>query len=206
MGERRVDLERLARLLELLLLPQVLDRPHVVQPVGELDEDDAMVLRHRHDHLAVVLRLRLLTALEVDPGQLRDALDEPGHLVAELVAHLLDRRVRVLDDVVEDAAGDRRVVALELGEDQRDAERMEDEVLPAPSLLVLVCLRGEAVRALQKIPIDIGVVRRHLGQELVELLAVPLGGRGEHLTRHEPILASGLLAQAPVGGTEPGQA
>ena len=156
-----------------------------------------MVLRHRHDHLAVVLRLGLLAALEVDPGQLRDALDEAGDLVAELLAHLLDGRVRVLDDVVEDPGGDRRVVAPELGEDERDAERMEDEVLPAPALLVLVRLRGEVVRALQEIPIDIGVVRRHLGHELVEQLAVPLGGRGEHLTRHEPILASRACGLRP---------
>ena len=121
--ERRVDLERLARLLELLLLPQVLDRPHVVEPVGELDEDDAMVLGHRHDHLPVVLGLSLLAALEVDPRQLRDALDEPRDVLAELVPHLLHRRVRVLDDVVEDPGRDRRVVAPQLGEDQRDAER-----------------------------------------------------------------------------------
>ena len=76
MRQRRVDLERLARLLQLLLLAQVLDRPHVVQAVGELDEDDVGVLRHRDDHLAVVLRLGLLAALELDPRQLRDALDE----------------------------------------------------------------------------------------------------------------------------------
>ena len=63
-GERRVDLERLASLLRLLLLRLVLDRPHVVQAVGELDEDDAYVLRHRDDHLAVVLGLGLLAALE----------------------------------------------------------------------------------------------------------------------------------------------
>ena len=74
--ERRVHLERLARLLPLLLLALVLDRPHVVEAVGELDEDDADVLRHRDDHLPVVLGLGLLAALERDPGQLRDALDE----------------------------------------------------------------------------------------------------------------------------------
>ena len=82
--ERRVHLERLARLLRLLLLPEVLDRPHVVEAVGELDEDDADVLRHRDDHLPVVLGLGLLTALEGDPGQLGDALDELGDLRAEL--------------------------------------------------------------------------------------------------------------------------
>ena len=62
--ERRVHLERLAGLLHLLLLAEVLDRAQVVEPVGELDQDDADVLGHRHDHLPVVLRLGLLAALE----------------------------------------------------------------------------------------------------------------------------------------------
>ena len=60
--ERRVDLERLLRLAHLGLLALVLDRAHVVEPVGELDQDDAHVLRHRHDHLAVVLGVGLLAA------------------------------------------------------------------------------------------------------------------------------------------------
>ena len=84
--ERRVDLERLPRLLDLLLLAEVLDRAEVVEAVGELDEDDAHVLGHRHDHLPVVLGLRLLAGLELDARQLRDAVDERGDLVAELLA------------------------------------------------------------------------------------------------------------------------
>jgi len=74
-SERGVHLERLARLLHLFLLAQVLDRAHVVQSIGELDQDDAHVARHRHDHLAVVLGLGLLAALELDSGQLGDAFD-----------------------------------------------------------------------------------------------------------------------------------
>ena len=69
--ERRVDLERLLRLAHLGLLALVLDRAHVVEAVGELDQDDADVLRHRDDHLPVVLGVRLLAALEGRPGQLR---------------------------------------------------------------------------------------------------------------------------------------
>ena len=67
-GERRVHLERLPGLLQLLLLAQVLDRPHVVEAIGELDDDDLGILGHRDDHLAVVLGLRLLAALERDPA------------------------------------------------------------------------------------------------------------------------------------------
>src|SRR6185369_9478609 len=84
MREWRVYLERLLRLLDLLLLAEVLDRAHVVEAVGELDQDHADVLRHRDNHLPVVLRLRLLAALELDARQLRHALDELRDLVAEL--------------------------------------------------------------------------------------------------------------------------
>ena len=94
MRERRVDLERLARLLDLLLLRQRLERAHVVEAVGELDQDDPDVGGHRDHHLAVVLGLVLVAALEGDPGELGDAVDERGDLVAELLAHLLEARPR----------------------------------------------------------------------------------------------------------------
>jgi hypothetical protein len=42
-GDRRVDVERLARLLDLLLLGHGPERAHVVQAIGELDEDHADV-------------------------------------------------------------------------------------------------------------------------------------------------------------------
>ena len=93
-GERRVDLERLARLAHLRLLAHVLDRAQVVQPVGELDQDHAHVLGHRDDELAVVLGLGVLAALELDPRQLGDALDELRDLLAELGADVLDLDAR----------------------------------------------------------------------------------------------------------------
>ena len=59
-GDRRVDVERLARFLDLLLLRHRRDRAHVVEPVGELDQDHPDVGRHRDHHLSVVLGLRLV--------------------------------------------------------------------------------------------------------------------------------------------------
>ena len=137
-GERRVDLERLARLLHLLLAAEVLERAHVVQPVGELDQDDPDVLGHRDDHLPVVLGLGVLAALELDPRQLGDALDEVRDLVAELGPHLVDPDLGVLDDVVEQRGGDRLVVEPQLGADLGGAERVKDEGLPRAALLALV--------------------------------------------------------------------
>ena len=92
MCKRRIDLERLLRRLHLLLLRQVLDRAHVVQAIRELDRDHARVVGHRHDHLAVVVGLRLLAGLELDPRQLRHALDELRDLA--LRTRRGDRRAR----------------------------------------------------------------------------------------------------------------
>src|SRR4029079_2048869 len=191
MRERRIDLERLARLLHLLLLPEVLDRPHVVKAIRELDEDDVGVLRHRHDHLAVVLRLGLLTALKLDSRQLRDALDERRDVVAELGADFLDRRRSVLDDIVHEPGGEGGLVAPELRQDLRHSDRVEDEIRAAPALLAFVRLAGESVRALEQVPIDLGVVLLDLREQLVERLVMPLGGSCQNRIRHEPILARG---------------
>ena len=137
-GERRVHLERLARLLHLLLAPEILERPHVVEPVRELDQDDPDVMGHRDDHLPVVLGLRVLAALELDPRQLRDALDEVRDLVAELGAHLVDADLGVLDDVVEERGRDRLLVEAQLRADLRGAERVVDERLARAALLPVV--------------------------------------------------------------------
>ncbi len=175
-SEGRIDLERLLRLLHLLLLAEVLDRPHVVEPVGELDEDDPNVLGHRDDHLAVVLRLGLLAARELDPGQLGDALYELRDLRAELRPHLVELGVRVLDDVVQERRRDRLLVEVELGADPPDAVGMMDEVLSRAALLAAVAALGRLERAPDEVAIDARVVRLDRREQLLdEALVVLLG-------------------------------
>ena len=52
--------ERLARDAHPLVVRHGVHRAHVVQPVGQLDEDDAHVARHRQQHLAERLGLAFL--------------------------------------------------------------------------------------------------------------------------------------------------
>ena len=180
-GERRVDLERLLRLADLGLLALVLDRAHVVEPVGELDQDDADVLRHRDDHLPVVLGVRLLAGLEGGPGQLRDALDQLGDLVAELGADLVELGLGVLDDVVQEGGGERLLVEMELGADLRDRPRMVDERLAGAAGLAFVRGRGEVERAREEILVDAGVVRLDGSNQLIdEVLVVTFGVDDSH--------------------------
>ena len=174
--ERRVDLERLLRLLHLLLLAEVLDRPQVVEAVGELDQDHADVLRHRHDHLPVVLRLRLLAALEAGARQLGDALDEQRDLRAELRPELVGLGVGVLDDVVEKRGRDRLLVEVELGADLRDRPRVVDELLARAAHLAAMVELGEVERAADQLPVDAGVVALDVSDQLTdEVLVVAFG-------------------------------
>ena len=195
--ERRVHLERLLRLLDLLLLAEVLDRAHVVQAVRELDQDHAHVLGHRDDHLAVVLRLGLLAALELDPRQLRDAFDELRDLVAELAAHVVDVRLGVLDDVVQQRGRDRLLVEPELRADARHADGMLDERRAGAPLLALVRRRGEAERPRHELLVDRAPGLRDLREQLVEQALVLLACLER---RHRSQCTPGLRGRIPAEG------
>ena len=142
-GDRAVDVERLLGLVDLLLLRHGLQRAHVVEAVGELDEDDPDVGGHRDHHLAVVLGLGLVARLEGDARQLGDAVDQAGDLVAELLAHLLERGAGVLDRVVQQRGAQRLGVEAHARADLGHAHRVGDEVLARLAALVGVVLAGE---------------------------------------------------------------
>ena len=117
MRQRGVDLHRLARDALLLLGRQVLERAHVVEPVGELDDDDPHVLGHGHEHLPDVLGLLLLHrpgAAEL--GELRDPVDQARHLAAEPLLEVGERIVGVLGHVVQQRRRQRLGVHLQRGE------------------------------------------------------------------------------------------
>jgi hypothetical protein len=146
-GERRVDVERLLGDLLGLLGGQEVERPHIVQAIGELDHEHAQVARHGHEHLAVVLRLALLAGGEGELADLRDAVDEVGDLGPELPLEIALGRVRVLEDVVQEPRRHRDHVHLEVHEQAGHLERMREIGLAGGALLTLVGLLREPVGA-----------------------------------------------------------
>ncbi len=143
MRERSVDVEGLAGDAALLLGVQVLERAHVVQAVGELDDDDAQVGDHGEQHLADVLGLVVFAVGELDLVELGDAFDDVGDLFAEASGDLGGGDVGVFDGVVQQAGGDGGGVHLELGEDLRDFQGMADVGLTRGAALALVLLDGK---------------------------------------------------------------
>ena len=83
--DRRVDIQRFARDPLAAFQRQRTERAHVVQPVRQFDDDDADVLDHRQEHLAIVLGLSVFGGIKVDLTELGDAIHAGGDFFAELL-------------------------------------------------------------------------------------------------------------------------
>ena len=167
-GDRRVDVARLLRDLHPPLFRQVMERAHVVQPVGELDQDDADVVHHREQHLAEVLRLPLLARRERDRPQLGDPFDDVRDVGAEQLLDALDRGLRVLDDVVQQAGGNRDDVELHVGELVGDFERVDEVGLARMAHLSLVLEGGEDIGPPQQVNVGVRVDAPDFFDEVLE--------------------------------------
>ncbi len=166
--ERSVDLHRLARLLVAALLGQRRERPHVVQPVRELDEDDPDVLGHRDEHLAQIVGLGLGKRFELDLAELGHPVDKVGDLVAEALADLVERNLGVLHDVVKQRGLQRRGVHVQLGEDESDLDGVVDERLAALAALALVRKPSEVEGLVEAGEVSVRVVGLDLRLYLFE--------------------------------------
>ena len=140
----RVDLQSLARDALPALRAQAAQRPHVVQTVGQLHDDDADVVDHREQHLAVTLRLAVFGRKEVDLAQLGDAVDAARHFVAEILLNVRRGDAGVFDDVVQQSGLDADDIHPHSGQDLRHGKRMAHVGLARSAHLPCVILRCEA--------------------------------------------------------------
>ena len=190
--ERRVDVHGLARLLLLLFRRHGPDGAHVVEPVGELDENHAQVLRHRDEQLAEVLRLLRLRRRELEVRELRDAVDQSGDLGAELALHLFTGGSRILDRVVEQRRDDGGVIQPLLGQDRRDRDRMREVRLARSPALALVHALAVRIGPADQVSVGLRIVVLDQRDQVV-------GGEHPVPPRSAPTLkaAPGRLPSAP---------
>ena len=169
------------------------ERAHVVEPVGQLDEDDADVLGHGQEHLADVLGLLLLVGQGAELAQLGDAVDEAGHVGPEAFLDVAERVLGVLGDVVQEGGRDRDRVQAQLGQDLGHRQRVGDVGLAADAVLALVRLHGEGEGGRDRRQVGLRVA---LVQLLLDLLERALhAGRREVLRRRRS--RASLRASAP---------
>ena len=144
----------------LLALRQELERARVVQAVGQLDEDDADVLRHREEHLAQILELLLLFGV-AQHTQSGDAVHQLSDRGAELVLDLLIAKLGVLDAVVQQRRADGVRIQTHLDDDLRHRDRVDDIRLAVAALLPLMRLGGALIGGANFLDVGLRVLLLH---------------------------------------------
>ena len=128
MSQRRVDVEDFAGHAVALFVIGGLHRPDRAGAFGQLDQGDAYVVDHRHQHFAQVLYLALgaqhhrLARAEAgaDGRHAQHAVDQLGHHRAETLADQRQRNMPFAHAAIEHGGDQRILVQLEIGEDLGD--------------------------------------------------------------------------------------
>ena len=135
-----------------------IQRTHVVQTVGKLDNDDADILRHGDKNFAEIFRFRLFFRLEHDFIEFGYARNKLKHLVAEFAAHVLFVRLGILDDVVQQRRRNRIGVESELDQNFRYRTRVNKVRFARRAPLVTVRILGKIVCVQQHITAFVRVI------------------------------------------------
>ena len=79
----RINLHGLTRNAFLLILAQMLQGAHIMQAVSQFDQNDTDILRHGHEHLAMVFRQLLFMGLVLDLPELGHPIDNHAHIMTK---------------------------------------------------------------------------------------------------------------------------
>ena len=187
--QRGVDLPGLGGDAGALLRLEVLEGPHVVQAVGQLDDDDPRVLGDREQELPVVLDLLLGGGPEGQVGDLGEPVHDGADLGAEVARDVLDADVGVLDHVVQQGRRDRGRVGQLLRQDHRHGNAVGDEVLARRPLLPPVRRRADAQGPLDQVQIEpVRVPREHRAE---------IGRQVERRSGHRSPAVAKLVNRSP---------
>jgi hypothetical protein len=168
LGQRGIDVHRLARdAAALVLALDEVERPHIVQPVGQLDQQDAQILAHRQEEFPQVLGRAFAFGQRLDLRQLGNAVHQPRDFGTEVVFDLVDRRQRVLDRVVQQRGDNRFQIELQLGHQAGHLDRMAEIGVATGAFLRPVFLDGIDIGAIEHRLVRIRIVGLHAFDEFI---------------------------------------
>ena len=131
-----------------------------MEPICQLDDNNADILCHGHKHLADTLGLGaaigdifFCTAFrdEVYACQFGDAVHQSRNLGAESLLQLLLGKVTVFNDIVEKGGGKRSGILFEIGKVEGCAEGVLNVGLTGHANLTIVLGGGKLIRLLHQL-------------------------------------------------------
>ena len=145
MRQRSVNFHRFPGDIALLLRVHRAERAHIVQTVGELDDQHTDILVGGHEHPAHILRLMLLLGVEAELAQLGQTVDDLRGGVAEGSADIIQRHRGVLHHVVKKSGNHTFGVHTERHKNIGHGNRVNDIGFARLALLTGMSLVGEKI-------------------------------------------------------------
>jgi len=147
-GNRRVDIHGFTRNTSALVGSHRVQRPHIVQTVGELNDDNADILYHRQHHFTKIFGLRLGLAAKIDLRQFADAIDQFGYFFAEFLYQVFFKRWRIFDHVMQYRSNDTVGVHAHFTENSGHRHGMADIGFAGNTTLSFVGTRTKQIGAI----------------------------------------------------------
>ena len=166
-GERRIDIEGFLGDPPPFVQRHEMQRAHIMQAVGELDERHANVFNHGQEQLTEVFRLSGPLREKVERHVLGQSVDKKADIAAEKLVDFLARQIGVLDRVVQHRGDDRRVVELHVGQDGGDFERVGKIGIAGGPLLRAMRLHGVNIGAIEQDFVGVRVIATHPVDEFI---------------------------------------
>jgi hypothetical protein len=142
----RIDFDGLGGHVRAPLRTEVPECAHVVQPVGQLHDDDPDIVHHRQQHFAKALGLAFLGIEDIQFAELGDAIHAAGDFLSEALADFVGSHAGVFDEIVQQSGFDGYKVHAHAGQDMGDHQGMHHVGLAGLPQLAFVQLDGGAER------------------------------------------------------------
>jgi len=146
-GDWRVDLQGFLGDASAFFRRQCAEGAHVVQAVGQLDQNHADVAGHRQRHFLEVFGLRFGLGLEGHLGQLADPVHQLGDGIAELLDQCVLRNAGVFNHVMQHGGHQALMVHVHVGKDVGYRKRVGNVGLAAAAGLPVMSLLGVEIGA-----------------------------------------------------------
>ena len=150
MRQRSINLQRFAGNRLLLMHGHKLHGAHIVQSIGQLNQNHANIARHRKEHLAIVFNLSIFLGNILNFAQLRHAVNKVGHNHAKALLDIIQGIIGIFNNIVEKGCRQGFIVHLQAGQNAHHANRVNNIGLTGFAHLGFVCFKGQFIRLAHK--------------------------------------------------------
>ena len=105
--DRRIYFQSFTGNLLLFCLTHVLQCPHIVKPIGKLDQNDTHILGHGNENLTVVAGQILLLVLEFQSTNLSNRLNQRCDLITEQTRDILRFNIAIFYGIMQKSCSNR---------------------------------------------------------------------------------------------------